>query len=295
MQKYHGTGVAIVTPFTSENTIDFDALTSVIEHLISGNIDYIVSLGTTGESVSLSIEEQKAIVQHTLKVVNKRIPVMVGCGGNYTDAVVEKMAVMSDWGDFDCFLSVSPYYNKPSQEGIYQHYKKLAEATSKNILLYNVPGRTSRNIEPATTVRLAKDFNNIIGIKEAGNNIVQSIELSRTLPKDFLLISGDDDLLLDQMANGFHGVISVVANAYPKQWSDVVTLSKNNKVSEAREIFNGLFDFVGLIFQENNPAGIKCALNEMDLCLNTFRLPVCPVSDYLDQQLREFVQMYAAS
>lgn len=292
MLQLKGTGVAIVTPFLANQEVDYSSLTKVIEHLIAGGIDYIVSLGTTGESVSLSMQEQEQIVKHTLSVVNNRIPVVVGCGGNYTLAVIEKMKVMETWGSFDCFLSVSPYYNKPSQEGIYLHYKAIAESTSKKIMLYNVPGRTSRNIEPATTLRLAKDFKNIIGIKEAGNNLMQSIELSRTKPNDFLLISGDDDLLLSQLAHGFDGVISVVANAYPRQWSDVVRLAQNDQIIEARNIFHSLFDFVGLIFKENNPAGIKCALNEMSLCENTFRLPVCPVNDNLDQELRQFVKNY---
>ncbi len=295
MNSFKGTGVAIVTPFLADQSIDFESLTNIINHLINGGIDYIVSLGTTGESVSLSLEEQKQVVQHTENMINQRVPMMVGCGGNYTQAVLDKMQLMQDWGNFDAFLSVSPYYNKPSQEGIYLHYKALAEASKKPIILYNVPGRTSRNIDPETTIRLANECSNIIGIKEAGNNLMQSIELSRNKPDNFLLISGDDDLLLSQLAHGFDGVISVVANAYPKQWSTVVKLSQENKIEEAREIFHSLFDFVQLIFQENNPAGIKCALHEMQLCDNQFRLPVCPVSTSLDAELRNFVRNYTSA
>lgn len=290
--KYKGTGVAIVTPFQQNGEIDFNSLENIINHLIDGGVNYIVSLGTTGESVTLTKEEKKQIVQATLKVVNHRIPVMVGCGGNNTAQVISDMKEMESWADFDCFLSVSPYYNKPSQEGIYQHYKAVAEATQKDIMLYNVPGRTSRNIDSTIIFKLANDYENIIGIKEAGNNTMQSAKLAMSKPENFTLVSGDDDLLLMQLAHGFDGVISVVANAYPAEWSQVVKDAQANNFGPARETFHSLFDFVELIFEENNPAGIKCAMNEMGLCENQFRLPVTPVADDLDQRLRAFVRAY---
>jgi len=292
--KYKGTGVAIVTPFTKNGIVDENALEKIINHLIDGGVNYIVSLGTTGESASLTKDEKKQVVQKTLSVVAGRIPVMVGCGGNNTAQVIIDMKEMEAWGVFDCFLSVSPYYNKPSQEGIYQHYKAIADATSKDILLYNVPGRTAKNMLPETVFRIANDCKNVIGIKEAGNSLMQSIELSRGKPEGFQLISGDDDLLLSQMEHGFNGVISVAANAYPQQWSSVVSLMQNGKAVEAREIFHSLFDFVNLIFEENNPAGVKCAMNEMGLCENEFRLPVTPVVKDLDDRLRKFVRDYSS-
>lgn len=292
MSRYSGTGVAIVTPFTPDNQVDFSALQKIIDHLIEGGISYIVSLGTTGETATLTQEEKRKIVQKTIEVVNDRIPVIVGAGGNNTEKVVQDMKAMTEWGDFDTFLSVSPAYNKPSQEGIYQHYKRIAESTDKDIILYNVPGRTARNMEVETTLRLAKNFNNIIGIKEAGNSINQSQELAFHKPEDFLLISGDDDLLLHQMGCGFDGVISVVANAYPKEWSDLVRLAANEHTKSAGTIFKNLLPFANLIFTENNPAGVKCAMNEMGLCENLFRLPVVSVSKKLDEQIRDFVRNF---
>jgi len=290
---YSGTGVAIVTPFQADGSLDLSALKNLIDSLIQNGIDYIVSLGTTGETATLTWAEKKEIVQTTIAHVNGRVPVMVGCGGNNTTQVVQQMAEMETWATFHCFLSVSPYYNKPSQEGLYQHYKAVAQSTSKQILLYNVPGRTSRNMQPRTVLRLAADFPNIIGLKEAGNSLMQSIELSENKPENFTLLSGDDDLLLAQLAHGFDGVISVVANAYPTQWSTIVQKANANQLTEARHIFHGLLPFVNLIFAENNPGGIKCALNEMQHCENVFRLPVCPVNGKLDLEIRNFVNNYA--
>lgn len=291
--KYKGTGVAVVTPFQENGRVDINALEKIINHLIDGGVNYIVSLGTTGETATLSVDEKKQVVQKTLTVAANRVPIMIGCGGNNTAKIISDMKEMETWGDFDCFLSVSPYYNKPSQEGIYQHYKAIADSTIKDVLIYNVPGRTAKNILPETVFRIANACSNVIGIKEAGNSLMQSIDLSRGKPDGFLLISGDDDLMLSQMEHGFDGVISVVANAYPKQWSTVVNLMQDRKPVQAREIFHSLFDFVNLIFEENNPAGVKCAMNEMGLCDNHFRLPVTPVEDELDERLRTFVKEYS--
>lgn len=287
--KYKGTGVAIVTPFVL-NQVDYDSLAKIIEYQIQGGVDYIVSLGTTGETATLSLAEQKEIVQFTVKQVANRIPVVLGAGGNNTARVIEQMKDMQSWADFDAFLSVSPYYSKPSQEGIYQHYKAIAQSTTKQIILYNVPGRTSRNMSINTILRLANDFETIIGVKEAGANILQSQELAMHKPKNFTLISGDDDLLLGQLAAGFDGVISVVANAYPKEWSDMVSTIQLGNLSTARALFYSLYPFVQLIFTENNPAGIKCALHEMNLCYNEFRLPIVPVNESLDKEIRNFVR-----
>ena len=284
-----GTGVAIVTPFQQNGTLDFDALQAVIDHLVKGGVDFIVSLGTTGETATLTKAEKKEVVEFTAKAINNRVELVVGCGGYNTQEVINDMAEMEQWADFSTFLSVSPYYNKPSQEGLFQHYKAIAQATSKNIVLYNVPGRTSRNIEPATVWRLAKACKNIIGLKEAGNSISQSIDLAANKPDHFSLLSGDDDLLLAQLAHGFDGVISVVANAYPKQYCRVVELAHQNNIKEAREIYHQLIPFTKFIFEENNPAGIKCALHKMDLCGNYFRLPVTPVQNELQQKIEQQV------
>ena len=288
-KQFSGVGVAVVTPFKN-GKIDFNSLEQIINHLIEGNVNYIVSLGTTGESVTLTTEEKKEIVQHTVRVVNERVPVMVGCGGNYTSAVMENMIAMEQWADFDAFLSVSPSYSKPSQEGIYQHFKAVAASTDKDIILYNVPGRTAKNMAVETILRLAQDCPNITGIKEAGGNMQQSTELAIHKPNDFTLISGDDDLLLAQMALGFDGVISVAANAFPQQWTDIVKTIQVNRVQKAQEIFHRFYEFIQLIFEENNPGGIKCALNEMGLCENEFRLPVVPVHRDLEERIRAFVR-----
>ena len=288
-KQFSGVGVAVVTPFKN-GKIDLNSLEQIIHQLIEGNVSYIVSLGTTGESVTLTTEEKKDIVQHTVQVVNERVPVMVGCGGNYTSAVMENMIAMEQWADFDAFLSVSPAYSKPSQEGIYQHFKAVAASTDKDIILYNVPGRTAKNMAVETILRLAQDCPNITGIKEAGGNMQQSTELAIHKPNDFTLISGDDDLLLAQMALGFDGVISVAANAFPQQWTDIVKTIQVNRVQKAQEIFHRFYEFIQLIFEENNPGGIKCALNEMGLCENEFRLPVVPVHRDLEERIRAFVR-----
>jgi len=284
-----GVGVAVVTPFQGNGVIDFDALESIINHLINGGVNYIVSLGTTGESVTLSKEEKLAIVKHTIAYCNERVPVVVGAGGNHTAEVVKSIEVFNTVDGISAYLSVSPSYNKPSQQGIISHYREVANATERDIILYNVPGRTSKNMEVDTVIQLATEFANIIAIKEAGNNMHQSIALSRKRPKGFMVLSGDDDLVLPQMSAGFDGVISVIANAYPKQFSDMIQMSLLNEYGRAREIFYMLLPMIHLIFEENNPAGIKCVLNEMELCENHFRLPVVPVSPDLDARIREWV------
>lgn len=285
LDQYKGVGVAIVTPFLHTKGIDFDSLTRLINHLIDGGVHYIVSLGTTGESVTLTMDEQKKVVQHTVNVVNKRVPVMVGCGGNCTKDVQEKMKKMETWADFDVFLSVSPYYSKPSQEGIYQHYKALSESTDKSILLYNVPGRTSKGIDVNTILRLANDFQNIIGVKDAANDLQHNLELILNKPDNFLILSGDDDLFHNQLSIGIDGVISVIANAYPTDFVKIFT-------DKCKEKFQSLEPIISLIFQENNPAGIKCLLSEMSICVDELRLPLVSVSKPLADDIHKFYLSY---
>jgi 4-hydroxy-tetrahydrodipicolinate synthase len=219
--NFTGTGVAIVTPFTTKGEVDFPALTKLVEHIIKGRVEYIVVLGTTGETATLSKEEKKQVIAHIIKTTKKRIPLVLGVGGNNTAELVEQLK-KDDLSGFDAILSVSPYYNKPSQEGIYQHYKAIAKASPLPIILYNVPGRTASNITWETTIRLAKEFKNIVAIKEASGNIEQCMKIIKYRPDNFLIISGDDNLTLPLIASGADGVISVVANAYPKDFSDMV-------------------------------------------------------------------------
>ncbi|MDR0793845.1 MAG: 4-hydroxy-tetrahydrodipicolinate synthase [Chitinophagaceae bacterium] len=272
-----GTGVAIVTPFSAAGAIDFNALEKLIDFLINNGINYLVCLGTTGETPTLSKEEKREIVHFTYEKVNDRVPVVVGIGGNNTQAVID------DLNSFPlhkaaAILSVAPYYSKPSQEGLYQHYKAIAEASPKPIILYNVPGRTGRNMEPETTIRLAQ-LPNIAGIKEAGNNLVQGIKLLRDRPEDFLVVSGDDDLAMLQVASGMDGVISVAANAFPKEFSQMIALAAQANMTEAKKINEQLVEAYELMFTENNPAGVKAFLSEMGHIQNYLRLPLVPLSE----------------
>lgn len=292
MKPFSGVGVAIVTPF-KRGEIDFAALEKIVNHLIDGGVSYIVSLGTTGETTTLSATEQKQVVQQTIQFVNNKLPVVVGCGGNNSLQVANNMQEMEQWGNFDAFLSVSPAYNKPSQEGIFQHFSSLAKATTKDIILYNVPGRTAKNMSVETILRLANSFENIVGVKEAGGNMHQSTLLAMQAPANFSVLSGDDDLYLPQLSVGFHGIISVVANAYPNEWVSIVKNVHANALPAAKLVYQQLYDFVQLIFEENNPAGIKCAMNELGLCENEFRLPIVPVNQELEQKIRSFVNEFS--
>ncbi|MCC8408784.1 4-hydroxy-tetrahydrodipicolinate synthase [Mucilaginibacter sp. UR6-1] len=277
MNKFFGTGVAMVTPFQPDGQVDFDGLNNLISHLIDGGVEYLVVLGTTGESATLNKEEKKKIFKFVSEKVNGRVPLVAGIGGNDTLEVVELVKAFDSTG-YDAILSVSPYYNKPTQEGIYQHYKAVADAAPLPIILYNVPGRTGSNIAAETTVRLANDFDNIIGIKEAAGNFDQFNQILRDMPEGFLFISGDDPVTLPLIAMGGAGLISVVGNALPRELSDMVRQCLAGDFKAARKAHFDLIEFTRLMFVEGNPAGVKSALKYIGICSDNLRLPLVPVS-----------------
>jgi len=278
MTKFYGTGVAMVTPFNIDGSVDYEGLRNVINHLIDGGVEYLVSLGTTGESAVLSNTEKKEIWKFTADTVAGRLPLVAGIGGNNTSEVINSLKDFDIRG-YDAILSVSPSYNKPIQEGIYQHYKAIMGATKLPVILYNVPGRTGSNISAETTLRLAKDFKNIIGIKEASGNFEQINKIIRDKPEEFLLISGDDMLTLPLIASGAAGVISVVSNALPRVFSDMVRLCLNEDFSNARHLHLNVLEFTNLCFIEGSPGGVKAALKQLGVCNDTMRLPLANVSE----------------
>jgi 4-hydroxy-tetrahydrodipicolinate synthase len=284
-----GTGVALVTPFKEDRSVDFEALAGVINYVIEGGVDYVVTLGTTGETPTLDKEERIAIVDHCFSVVSARVPVVIGIGGNDTYALMKEM----DAYPLDkaaAILSASPYYNKPSQEGIFQHYKAVASVTAKPILLYNVPGRTGSNITAATTLRLAHEISNINGIKEASGNMGQCLQILKDKPKDFMVVSGDDNLTLAQVAVGMDGVISVAANCFPKEFSTMVRCAIDGDIRRASSINHKLMEAYELLFAENNPAGVKAFLAELGLIENQLRLPLVPLSREIHTQVKKFLE-----
>lgn len=276
MDKFIGTGVAIVTPFRPDSSIDFKSLEKVVEHLINNKVNYLVVLGTTGESVTLNKEEKRAVVDFILEINQNRVPVVVGIGGNNTHEVINQLRSNSFDG-IDAILSVAPYYNKPNQEGLFQHYRTIAAASPVPVILYNVPGRTSVNLSADTTLELAHKSNNIIAIKEASGNLDQIIKIVRNKPEGFQVISGDDVLTLPIIAIGGTGVISVLGNAFPAEVSKMVSLSLNSKFEDARKIHFQFTELIDLLFTDGNPAGIKAVLNVMNLVSNALRLPLTPV------------------
>jgi len=278
MNELHGAGVALITPFNAEGEIDYDTLAQLIDFQIKNGVDYLVSLGTTGETATLTAEERKNIWEFTSNYVNKRIPLVAGIGGNNTNEVTKEIKNFNKL-DYIAILSVSPYYSKPSQEGIYQHYKAISQVSELPILLYNVPGRTGSNISAETTVRLARDFKNIIGTKEASGDFLQFGEILRDKPNDFLLISGDDPATLPMMALGAVGVISVVGNAYPDKVSALTHLCKAGNFHEARVIHSALLRITALCFIEGNPGGIKYILEKKGIGKNALRLPLVSISE----------------
>ena len=284
MSNLKGLGVALVTPFNEDLSIDFDSLTKLVEYNIANGTDFLVVLGTTAETATLSKAEQAQVIEHIVKVNNKRLPLVLGIGGNNTLAVKEQIE-STDLSDFEGVLSVSPYYNKPNQEGIYQHYKMLA-STGKNIIIYNVPGRTGQNIDAATTLRLAKDFPNLFMIKEASPNISQYFDILRKKTAGFSLVSGDDEFTLPVTLAGGDGVISVIGQAYPKLFSDMIKLAKESKVKEAYAIHNQLVEIIRLIFAEGNPCGVKTVLAEMGIIKNHLRLPLIKASENLQDRIK---------
>jgi len=283
-----GTGVAVITPFTQEYSIDFPALGKVLDFLISNRTEYIVLLGTTGETPVLSTSEKIAILEYAYERIVGRVPVVVGIGGNDTAHLLEDFKSLP-LQKATAVLSAAPYYNKPSQEGIFQHYKLVAEASPKPIILYNVPGRTGRNMSAGTTLRLANEVSNIIGIKEASGDMAQCMQILKDRPEGFLVLSGDDALALPQMACGMEGVISVAANAFPLEFGDMVRACLNNDFKKAKLINDTLIPTYDLMFAENNPAGVKAFMYKMGLIENQLRLPNVPLSQPVYSAIEEWM------
>ncbi|TCP25661.1 4-hydroxy-tetrahydrodipicolinate synthase [Tenacibaculum skagerrakense] len=288
MQKFIGTGVALVTPFFEDGSVDFDGLERLVNYQINNGINYLVVLGTTGEPATLTKEEKEAVKTKIIEVNNVRLPLVLGIGGNNTAAVVEEIK-NTDLSNFDAILSVSPYYNKPTQEGIYQHFKAIAEATEKPIILYNVPGRTSSNMSPEVIVRLANDFDNIIAVKEAKGDMVQAMKIIQNVPKDFLVISGDDMIALPMVLAGGAGVISVIAQGLPEKFSSLIQLGLEGKPKEAYELHYNVADSIDMIFAEGNPAGIKAMLQKLGICEDQVRLPLVKASEELQTEISDFI------
>ena len=288
MQKFIGTGVALVTPFKEDLSVDFDALIKLVNYTVENGIDYLVVNGTTGESGTITQEEKQEIIDVIIKANNNRLPLVLGVGGTNTALVIEELKTR-DFTGIDGILSVAPYYSKPTQEGFYQHFKAIATATDLPVILYNVPGRTAKNMEPATTLRLANDFTNIVAVKEAGNNKQQYYTLLKDKPSDFLVISGDDDLALGVVLAGGSGVISVIGQAFPKEFSTMINYGLEGNNKEGYDIHFKLMDAVSSIFEENNPAGIKTVLQELNICSNYVRLPIVKTSAALSSKIAELV------
>ncbi|MDB4655870.1 4-hydroxy-tetrahydrodipicolinate synthase [Flavobacteriales bacterium] len=289
MKELRGTGVAMVTPFDASGQIDYPALEKLTEHLIDGGVDYLVVMGTTGESVTLAKAEKQSVLDCVLETNARRLPVVLGVGGNNTADICTQLSSL-DANGLSAILSVSPAYNKPTQDGIYAHFQAVSQASPLPIVLYNVPGRTASNMEAVTTLRLAKDFENIVAIKEASGNLDQCMQIIKNRPEKFLVISGDDNLSLPLIACGADGVISVVANALPKQFSSLIYNSLNGNFDEARSTHYKLVDIVNLLFKEGNPAGVKCVLKELGICEENVLLPIVQVSEKLRSELLGLVR-----
>ncbi len=291
MKELIGTGVALITPFKSDFSVDVVGLKNVVNFNIENGIDYLVVLGTTAESATLSKEEKQLVIDTVVSENNGRLPLVLGIGGNNTHEVIEEMKTR-DLSAFTAILSVSPFYNKPTQEGIYQHFAAIAKATPLPIILYNVPGRTASNMLPETVIRLANDFEKIVAIKEAAGDIVQAMRLISGCPEDFLIISGDDMNTLPMILAGGAGVISVIGEGFPKDFSKMVKLGLEKKVTEAYKIHYKIAPAIDYIFAEGNPAGIKAVFNKLEICADTVRLPLVGVSDDLRKKIDLFVENY---
>lgn len=289
MQSLIGTGVALVTPFKKDFSVDVEALKRIVNYQIDNGIDYMVVLGTTGEPATMNKEEKELVIKTVKETNNGRLPLVLGVGGNNTAEVVEELKTR-DFTGFTAVLSVSPYYNKPTQEGIYQHFKAIAEASPLPVILYNVPGRTGSNMLPSTVIRLANDFKNVVAIKEAAGDIVQAMKLIQGKPKDFLVISGDDMVTLPMVLAGGAGVISVIAEGFPKEFSKMVRLGLERKVDEAYELHYQIADSIDMIFEQGNPAGVKEIFKVLGLSENTVRLPLVNVNEYLAGRIEQFVK-----
>ena len=289
MQSFIGTGVALVTPFRKDFSVDVAALERIVNYVIEGGVEYLVVLGTTAETATLTQDEKELVIATVIKANAGRLPLVLGVGGNNTAEVVKELKTR-DFSDFSAILSVSPYYNKPTQEGIYQHFKAVAEASPIPVILYNVPGRTSSNMLPTTVMRIAKDCKNVIGIKEAAGDIVQAMKLIQTTPGGFLVISGDDMITLPMVLAGGAGVISVIGEGFPKEFSEMVRLGLQRKVDEAYKLHYSLVESIDMIFEQGNPGGIKEVFKALGLSENTVRLPLVNVNDDLAQRLHNFTK-----
>jgi 4-hydroxy-tetrahydrodipicolinate synthase len=285
-RRFTGTGVAIVTPFNEDMSVDFPSLEKITDHCINNRVSYIVVLGTTGESATLTKEEKKQVVNTVVSAAAGKVPIVIGIGGNFTQEVVETIK-NTDFKGIDAILSVSPYYNKPNQTGIYEHYKAIATVSPLPVILYNVPGRTAMNMAPQTVLSLAYDFKNIIAVKEACGNLVQCMEIIRDKPEGFELISGDDALTLPLISVGATGVISVVANSHPKEFAMMVDEAIGGNYMLARKIHLDLLETINLLFADGSPAGVKAVLEMKNLCKNIVRLPLTPVSENIYNKLKE--------
>ena len=277
MKKFRGTGVAMITPFKNDSSIDFKSLEKVVEHIIRGGVNYLVLLGTTSEAVTLSEEEKEAVVAFVTEINNNRIPIVVGMGGNNTQQIVNSV-LRTDFTGISGILSVTPYYNKPGQKGIYQHFKAIAESSPVPVILYNVPGRTSSNIDAETCIRLAWDCKNIVAVKEASGDFKQVMKIIRDAPEEFQVISGDDLITLPMIALGGSGVISVLGNAFPEEWSEMVRLALKGTLKQSAELHYKYLEMIELLFVDGNPAGVKAIMNNLGLCTTNVRLPLTPVS-----------------
>lgn len=289
MQSLIGTGVALITPFKKDFSVDTEALARIVDFQIEEGIDYLVVLGTTAESATLSDSEKNLVIETVIKANENRLPLVLGVGGNNTNQIVEELKTR-DLSSFVAILSVSPFYNKPTQEGIYQHFKCIAEASPLPIILYNVPGRTATNMTPATVMRLAHEFKNVVAIKEAAGDIVQAMKLIQHKPKDFLVISGDDMITLPMVLAGGAGVISVIGEGFPKEFSQMVRLGLEKKASEAYVFHYRVADAIDMIFEQGNPAGIKEVFKNLGLCENTVRLPLVSVNEELAKRIQNEVK-----
>jgi len=289
MKKLKGTGVAIITPFKNDMSIDFAAFGKVVNHVINGGVNYIVVMGTTGESATLTRDEKKAVICYILEAIDGRVPLVVGIGGNNTQEIINQVRSM-DFAGVDAILSVSPYYNKPSQRGIFQHFKAIATCSPVPVIVYNVPGRTGSNISAETCLQLAHECENIAGVKEASGNFEQIMKIIMGKPESFMVISGDDMNTLPVIAAGGSGVISVLANAFPADWSEMVNQSLKSNFKAAREIQFKYLEMLELLFTDGSPGGVKAMMNILNLCQNTLRLPLVPVSRTIYTRIQKAIE-----
>lgn len=288
-KRFTGTGVALVTPFHKQGAIDFTSLEKLIEHTIKGGVNYLVIQGTTAETATLTKEEKVAVAEFTIDIVNKRVPLVLGVGGNNTQDIVTQLRT-GNFDGFDAILSVTPYYNKPQQRGLYLHYKNLSAVSPLPLIMYNVPGRTGVNMKPETTLQIAQECDNIIGIKEASGNMEQMMEIIKNRPLGFLVISGDDMLTFPQIVTGADGVISVAANSYPKEMSQMVNAALKGDLEKARNLHYKLTDFIKAIFADGSPAGIKAALEIQGIISNNLRLPLVKVEKNIFNLIQQSIQ-----